>query len=682
MVVDLVDKTGAKTQAIIGNMSRLQRAERDFMLADRGGRLSRRDKGLENLMMQKQMDVEERQQRFNMWLSRGAVATAAVGLAAGKAYTDFASLERRVNRIVINADKGANAIRPTISTLQKVASDTRIGLDSVVEGLEALVASGRTLDESLAFLPSVAITSQASGAAMGDVARTADAMAGSLKVSAKDMQKAFDILVVGSKNGKFELNDMAQYLPSLAPAFAALGYEGTEGVQKLVAVLQILRNQAGSSGEAATYASNLFNKMASPEIQGKFKKLGINLSESLAEARRNGRDVLDVFLQLVATATKGDISKLGDIFTDVDMQKGVRALVTQRPELEAMFTSMNNVDGSALKDFNQIAEDSASKIQRLNNLWDKFSTQVGAGVATVVNPTLQGVTDQIDHATAVSAANAGMDQAQRNEQMREYGRRWDAANPDAGLLAYFKGNQAYSDSLARVGRGEIKSVFEDLDEIERRKAAIDTYLFGRAKPSTGRQNRSSLGISTGAIPLPRSNPRKGGDRQALIEAYMYGDGRPNGNEADAAGAEASRMSRKSKRERLRRASLSQLGMEGMPGAELEDAKVKAAGPAAVQGLVDAIRGGLTDAMRGFLSSEATKEVSISGTPTVISQPSGVQQVTVTNPMPAPVVNVSVVVHAATSASPAEIGKMAAAAIGEKVKAALSGVHADVEYAVG
>ncbi|TIS74088.1 MAG: phage tail tape measure protein, partial [Mesorhizobium sp.] len=140
----------------------------------------------------------------------------------------YAQLERTIGRIVINADKPATSIKPTIAVLQELADKSKLPFDNVVQGLETLIASGRSLEEGLAFLPSVARTAQASGSEMSDIALTADALANSLGITADRMQQAFDILAFEGKAGKFELKDMAAELPAIAPAFAALGYKGTE----------------------------------------------------------------------------------------------------------------------------------------------------------------------------------------------------------------------------------------------------------------------------------------------------------------------------------------------------------------------------------------------------------------------------------------------------------------------
>lgn len=521
LVVDLVDKTGAKTQAIIGNMDRLKRAERDYMLANNGVRLSNRDRALERMMMERQAADEARRQKMMLLASRIGTGIAIGGVIAAKAYTNFADLERRVNRIVVNADKGAGAIDPTIRRLQDVAAQTRSSFDDVVGGLEALVASGRSLDESLAFLPAVALTAQASGAAMNDVALTADAMSSSLKINADEMQRAFDILVAGGKAGKFELKDMAQYLPSILPAMSAMGYKGTDGLRKVVAMLQVMRNQAGSSSEAATYLGNVLNKVYSEETASKFKKMGVDLPAALAKAKKEGRDVLDVFLDMTMIATKGDLSKLPQLFTDAEFQKGMRALITQRPELEALVRSFSSVDGTALKDFNQIAADSASKIQTMSNLWDQFMTKVGSGVATVANPVLEDLVKTIDDAEARLIAVKGLDSEQRAWQRADFEKEYRKINPNAGRRGI---NLAYDQALVKYGRGQSSSVFSDIrDELGRRQGgAINGRYPSRGSYGDGFMPEGlGAGAETGRIPYPSARPNGPGVSSSRDRTGLY-----------------------------------------------------------------------------------------------------------------------------------------------------------------
>jgi len=657
MVVDLKDRTGNTTQAIIGNLDRLKRAERDRMLAERGTSLNRVQRAQEREMIAREAAAAEALQKRNAsiatYAARGAFVAGAAAVAAGRAYTNFADLERRVNRIVINADKGAEAIRPVMADLQKVAGDTHVAFDEVVAGFETLIASGRSLEESLAFLPSVALTAQASGAAMSDIALSADAMAGSLKIHSGEMQKAFDILVAGGKAGKFELKDMSQYLPSLLPAFAALGYEGTEGLQKVVAMLQVMRNQAGSSSEAATYLSNVLNKMYSEETAKKFSKFGVDLPKALDKAKKEGKDVLDVFLDMTAIATKGDLSKLTRLFTDSEMQKGVRALLTQRDTLRHLTGELSRVDGTALKDFNQIADDSAAKIQNLANLWDKFTTQVGAGIAAVVNPALGAATDQIDDA---GARRRGIDQlggakeALKDESL--FHQTYRKQNPDAW---YWERAAAWDEALAKLGRGEIKSVFEEFDrQAARSRGGERTGQYpsrGSYDPTmVDEERRKRSEANRGQIPVPIARPTDEQRRRGPISSYpsrgSYG--------ADVADRVAEYDDARRRREaaEMHRRVAATLALEGARGAQ----------SLGLGGSTDRLPGKTADDY-GVTTAKGAQEVTLSGTPSVMA--------TITNPPPRPNINVKMDVVINEAANAEQVAQM----LSQRVQQEMNGLHA-------
>lgn len=520
MVIDITDRTGAKTQAIIGNLDRLKRAERDRMLAERGVTLNRVQRAQEREMIERAAAQRVREDAIAeasrkrsaavaTFAVRGTLAAGVAAVAAGRAYAGFADVEDRVAGILVNADKGVGAIRPTMQSLRTVAQDTKQSFATVMTGLDTLVASGRSLDESMSFLPSVAMTAKASRAEIADIALTADAVGGSFDIAGDRMQQAFDMLVTGGKLGKFELKDMAQYLPSLAPSFAALGYKGTEGLGKLVAMLQTVRMQAGSSGEAATYLSNVLNKMYSEDVAKRFGKFGVDLPKALDKAKREGKDVLEVFLDMTQLALKGDLSRITRLFGDAEMQKGVRALVMLRDAQANFNAEINRAKGSALADFNAQADLSKNKIQELSNNWDAFMAHVGSGVATVVNPVLSKINKDISDNQAVDAALEGLDFEQRNWLMQDFAKRYMEANPDGGIGGL---DQAYRDALIKVGRGEAKNVFHDLDLAEaRRRGGEQTSkypsrgAYDAAAVQSGAENQP-LGRSTGEIPVPLQRP--------------------------------------------------------------------------------------------------------------------------------------------------------------------------------
>lgn len=613
MVVDLTDKTGGKTRAIIGNLDRLKRAERDYMLADKGLRLSNRDRALERMMIERERSIADRQASIAAWGARAGLATTALGYGALQAYRSSAQLEREIGRIVINADKGRDAIDPIVKRLRTIADDNRMPFENVVDGFRTLIASGRELDEALAFLPSVALTAQASGSAVADIGLTADAVAGALKVSAGDMQKAFDQLVKGGKLGKFELNEMAQYLPTIAPAFAALGYEGTEGLAKLVAMLQTVRMQTGTSAEAATNFENVINKIYSGETARKFEKnFGIDLPAALNKTRAAGGDVLQEFLRLAQVATKGDLTKLSMIFEDAQAQKGLRALMMLRSETDEFYKLISTASGTARQDAGQIFDDSQAKLDRLSNNWDAFVKNVGKGVATVANPALEQFNEAISDAEAKGNYLKGKDRVTVGEERERFDQMYREQNPDASRR---QSNLAYTDAVNRVGRGQAKTIFDALmTEAGRRQGGA---IMERLLKNSGGRDSGSQGLGAGPetkrAPIPQARPSSVNSRSPLDAQQVVDRSYPSRGSYDPAIVRAQQDAARQQREADRWAR--------------EDT----GGPGWLDQLKSLIVG----------SDSSPKPVTLSGVP----------QVSITNPPPRPNINVkmNVVIHEAANA---------------------------------
>ncbi|MER8427827.1 phage tail tape measure protein [Mesorhizobium sp. M1403] len=379
---------------------------------------------------------------------RGLVAYGLVRGAAGMV-TNFASAERRLNRIAINADAGKEKLAEMFHTVDRAALDYSTTQDSVTSGLETLVAAGRDLDDALAFLPAVTATAQAAGAEITDIATTADSIGTNFGIAGDKMQRAFDILVTSGKQGKFELKDMAQYIPSLAPAFAALGYKGEKGLGRLASALQTIRIREGDASEAATDLQNVLQKMESKETVKNFAKFHINLPEELDKARKSGKDLLDVMIELTEKATKGDLSKIPRLFTDLQVQKGMRALVQGKDAFHQFVTDLDHVDGSTLRDLGRILDDNQSKIDRMGASWERMMRSIGSGIAPAATGAMDFVSSNMDKAQFI---NAELDkQGMGFWEKRMWWLRNGFDNQDQGLTAFKGGWRSPEGLLAAKG---------------------------------------------------------------------------------------------------------------------------------------------------------------------------------------------------------------------------------------
>lgn len=416
---------------------------------------------------------------------------AAYGMAQGikGAVTDFAALERQMTRIGITADASGEQTAKAFEQAQQIAKD--LNYDSVspaIEAIDTLVASGKSLEEAMAFLPSVLATAQASGAATADIANTGLKAASALKIETDQLQRAFDLMVAGGKAGQFELKDMAQYIPGLANSFASLGYEGEDGLKKLVAMLQTLREDTGDASSAATQASNIFGKIYSEETGNKFAKFGINLRKEMEAARKAGDDTLTAFTNITKKALNGDMSKLSLLFSDQEFRLGMQSLLTSEDSLRKFLDLLNGaeVNGTVFRDVRRVMQDTQADIDKLSSRWETLKTSFGQAIATNGGvQAMEGLANNLDYATAV------------NKGLEKKGVHGFMARTGFGLTS----NQFEKDRMAVAGGYNEPSFMADYNQ--------RLYESGSVKSSTGRQGQPVVvpefpgrghGYSTGNLP--------------------------------------------------------------------------------------------------------------------------------------------------------------------------------------
>lgn len=315
-----------------------------------------------------------------MALGRGLAGAAAGYLAlrqARESYLRSAEVERRMGRIGITGDAGVAETRKGMESLREISKETALGFNDVAGGMESIVASGRSFGDALAMMPSVAKTAQASGASVADIANSSTALLDHMKISIQGLQAAQDAMAKGGELGKFELKDMARYLPSMLPAVKALGIEGQAGLEKLVAMLQVIRAGTGTAEEAASSASNIFAKMESEETTKRFEKFGVNLRKEMEKARKEGKDLLTTFVELSDKALKGDLSKLPQLFSDMEFARGMRALLSQWPKVAELQAQIARGAGTIDANLKRILADSQTGIDRMSESADRLKTAFG-----------------------------------------------------------------------------------------------------------------------------------------------------------------------------------------------------------------------------------------------------------------------------------------------------------------
>jgi hypothetical protein len=229
--------------------------------------------------------------------------------------------------------------------------------DSAMEGLNALIASGKYKDVGAALkdLKWVQKGATAFAAQPLDIANTI--IAGqNMGVSA---QRTLEIVGASGKDGAFETRNMAKHLPTWLPYAQSYGMKGEQGLIEIVTAAQAAMQSAGTADEAGTNVKNGLQKLLANDTVQDAKKLGIDLRGSIAQAVSKGVSPADAFGNLLEQ----------QMVKNPNYQKTIKQLQTakgaeKQQSLEAMATIFKGAG------FSSIVQD-----MQASSFWSSFLAQ-------------------------------------------------------------------------------------------------------------------------------------------------------------------------------------------------------------------------------------------------------------------------------------------------------------------
>jgi len=262
----------------------------------------------------------------------GRAGVAAVGLGGGglaaASVNQALRLDEMTRRLSINSrgpgQAGANPeeLRRTFTNL---GIESGIAPEQLAGGAMKFVAKTGDLGTAMANMRTFAITAQATGASVEDIASAAADLSEKFDIkSTEDMGKALAVLTFQGKKGAFELKDMAEQFPELAAAAQRAGMRGVKGMQTLGGLAQIARQSTGSGAEASTALQMMLTQLTTKAGDLKSgKALGgesVNVFEG-GDATKRARDIPEVLSEIISKSN-GNQTQLAKLF-DV---RGLRAV--------------------------------------------------------------------------------------------------------------------------------------------------------------------------------------------------------------------------------------------------------------------------------------------------------------------------------------------------------------------
>jgi TP901 family phage tail tape measure protein len=320
-------------------------------------------------------------------------------------------LERALAELGAKGNFSAAQLKEIGSTAKATSVQVNQSTTDIIRAQDFLVGMGLDVERSTKAMPSIGRAATATGASLEDLSKAGFAAMSNLGIAAQDLARSFDIMAAAGKAGGFELKDMAQYLPSITALASSKGMTGQQGLSEIAAALQIVRRGAGDSAEAATNFNNILQKINSNDAIKNFAKQGIDIQRVLKDAAAKGADPLEAALRAIDKAIKGDMSRLGEIFADAQVQKGLLPLLTGLDDYIRLRDEAAKASGVVDKDFVRMMETGVEKMKAFQISMQNLQASIGnalipvlGNAAGALRPLLQGLISIVDAHPRIAGA--------------------------------------------------------------------------------------------------------------------------------------------------------------------------------------------------------------------------------------------------------------------------------------
>lgn len=292
--------------------------------------------------------------------------------------------------------------------IREVARDTNQGATQIGQAVDALAGRGASLDVALAAADPIGRAAVAYRAATDDLAAASWAAVDNLKVPADQIERALDAMAQAGKEGAFELRDMATYFPGLGAAYQGLGQEGVGAVADLSAALQVVRKGTGDASTAATNLQNVLQKIYAPGTVKKFGEAGVDIFAEMEAAAQRGLTPIEAIAEITDRTLKGDLSRMGNLFEDAQVQAGLRSLIQGMDEYRRIREAAMAARGVVDKDYQRRIRTADGITKRWDATIHDLSLTIGNSLIPVLNDVLDRITPVIERVTTFIDAHSQM----------------------------------------------------------------------------------------------------------------------------------------------------------------------------------------------------------------------------------------------------------------------------------
>jgi phage-related minor tail protein len=323
------------------------------------------------------------------------LGVAAAAEVARKSFLGFAATDQRLRLLQNDAGATRKEIDATSDSLKKLSLETATNMEPLIEGFNELRESANlSLKETEAIFPKVAKAAKGSGMDVVALGRTVGDMMRNMKVPAEDVDKALEAITFGVQDLRLNADALSKNAPKVLESMAEWGYKGADGINRMVAFMGSLQKVTGSTEKSSMALNRIMETMQSGELS---PDLGFDTKEGLTkylrEAQEAGKDVLGVYIGLLANAKDRDavMGKIG-----LRERGAVRALINDYEVMSKRINDIASSQGRAASSFKNVMDGPQAKIDQMLISLDLLAKQFGQLLHEIGTTTaIQWVTKQI-----------------------------------------------------------------------------------------------------------------------------------------------------------------------------------------------------------------------------------------------------------------------------------------------
>ena len=206
-------------------------------------------------------------------------------------------------------------------SLHKTAIETGVAANEILNGVSKIGEITGKFDFAEEMGGILAKTAKASGASVEDLANVASSLKVTMGLTADEVAKFFNSLIVQGDQGSFVLRSFASEGKALLATTSTHGIKTAEQFASFGGYLQVMNSQIKSEAELTTSVSALFSELTAKAKD--LNKIGVHVFDKNKEFND-----FDAIMRQLMQKTNGDLQKLGKLFGASSI-KALQPIITE-----------------------------------------------------------------------------------------------------------------------------------------------------------------------------------------------------------------------------------------------------------------------------------------------------------------------------------------------------------------